>query len=178
MCIPHWYPTCWDFYYINLTNMHLHALYPTTLWGSSCLSLIVFGWQTDGTVPNTLVIANCEIVKPRVAAAEYISAVILLLYDTFASSSVIFLFLFFGRFSCEAMFVYFWFFIMSLFAQIFSSMKKHVHPLLRSIRPSFILERYVPNIYASVSGYVWWWTWIFGCLFNFSPKSSRGATWP
>lgn len=30
--------------------------------------------QTDGTVPNTLVIANCEIVKPRVAAAEYISA--------------------------------------------------------------------------------------------------------
>ncbi|RVX05530.1 WD-40 repeat-containing protein MSI4 [Vitis vinifera] len=43
---------------------------------------------------------------------------------------------------------------MSLFAQIFSSMKKHVHPLLRSIRPSFILERYVPNIYASVSGYV------------------------
>ncbi|XP_078432011.1 transducin family protein / WD-40 repeat family protein [Wolffia australiana] len=29
--------------------------------------------QTDGTVPNTLVIANCEIVKPRVAAAEHIS---------------------------------------------------------------------------------------------------------
>ncbi|KAK7273577.1 hypothetical protein RIF29_14633 [Crotalaria pallida] len=28
--------------------------------------------QTDGTVPNTLVIANCEIVKPRVAAAEHI----------------------------------------------------------------------------------------------------------
>ncbi|KAK1265218.1 WD-40 repeat-containing protein MSI4 [Acorus gramineus] len=31
--------------------------------------------QTDGTVPNTLVIANCEIVKPRVAAAEHISQV-------------------------------------------------------------------------------------------------------
>ncbi|KAL1811321.1 hypothetical protein DCAR_0623395 [Daucus carota subsp. sativus] len=29
--------------------------------------------RTDGTVPNTLVIANCEIVKPRVAAAEHIS---------------------------------------------------------------------------------------------------------
>lgn len=29
--------------------------------------------QTDGSVPNTLVIANCEIVKPRVAAAEHIS---------------------------------------------------------------------------------------------------------
>ncbi|KAL8098883.1 hypothetical protein AgCh_031558 [Apium graveolens] len=31
--------------------------------------------KTDGTVPNTLVIANCEIVKPRVAAAEHISEV-------------------------------------------------------------------------------------------------------
>lgn len=29
--------------------------------------------QTDGSVPNTLVIANCDIVKPRVAAAEHIS---------------------------------------------------------------------------------------------------------
>ncbi|GAV87947.1 WD40 domain-containing protein/CAF1C_H4-bd domain-containing protein [Cephalotus follicularis] len=29
--------------------------------------------QTDGSVPNTLVIANCEVVKPRVAAAEHIS---------------------------------------------------------------------------------------------------------
>ena len=32
--------------------------------------------QTDGSVPNTLVIANCEVVKPRVAAAEHISQVI------------------------------------------------------------------------------------------------------
>jgi histone-binding protein RBBP4 len=31
--------------------------------------------QTDGTVPNTLVIANVEVVKPRVAAAEHISQV-------------------------------------------------------------------------------------------------------
>ncbi|KAJ9692060.1 hypothetical protein PVL29_011245 [Vitis rotundifolia] len=29
--------------------------------------------QTDGSVPNTLVIANCEVVKPRVAAAEHIA---------------------------------------------------------------------------------------------------------
>jgi len=32
-------------------------------------------FQTDGSVPNTLVIANCEVVKPRVAAAEHISQV-------------------------------------------------------------------------------------------------------
>ncbi|XP_031388956.1 WD-40 repeat-containing protein MSI4-like isoform X1 [Punica granatum] len=31
--------------------------------------------QTDGSVPNTLVIANVEVVKPRVAAAEHISQV-------------------------------------------------------------------------------------------------------
>ncbi|PKI49068.1 WD-40 repeat-containing protein MSI4-like [Punica granatum] len=29
--------------------------------------------QTDGSVPNTLVIATCDVVKPRVAAAEHIS---------------------------------------------------------------------------------------------------------
>ncbi|KAG6489282.1 hypothetical protein ZIOFF_050551 [Zingiber officinale] len=29
--------------------------------------------QTDGTYPNTLVVANCEVVKPRVATAEHIS---------------------------------------------------------------------------------------------------------
>ncbi|KAI3898064.1 hypothetical protein MKW92_002361 [Papaver armeniacum] len=33
--------------------------------------------QTDGSVPNTLVIANCEVVKPRVAAAEHISQVLI-----------------------------------------------------------------------------------------------------
>ncbi|KAK9102559.1 hypothetical protein Sjap_019813 [Stephania japonica] len=29
--------------------------------------------QTDGSMPNTLIVANCEVVKPRVAAAEHIS---------------------------------------------------------------------------------------------------------
>ncbi|KAM7471823.1 hypothetical protein LguiA_010006 [Lonicera macranthoides] len=42
-------------------------------WPSlSCRQVQACSW-TDGSVPNTLVIANCEIVKPRVAAAEYIS---------------------------------------------------------------------------------------------------------
>ncbi|KAG6511182.1 hypothetical protein ZIOFF_029237 [Zingiber officinale] len=36
-------------------------------------SNIPFAFITDGSVPNTLVIANCEVVKPRVAAAEHIS---------------------------------------------------------------------------------------------------------
>lgn len=48
-----------------------------------CISLLeltvgvadVLWFQTDGSVPNTLVIANCEVVKPRVAAAEHISQV-------------------------------------------------------------------------------------------------------
>jgi hypothetical protein len=38
--------------------------------------LILQWFQTDGSVPNTLVIANCEVVKPRVAAAEHISQVV------------------------------------------------------------------------------------------------------
>lgn len=38
-------------------------------------SFLLFCCQTDGSVPNTLVIANCEVVKPRVAAAEHISQV-------------------------------------------------------------------------------------------------------
>ncbi|KAK6284385.1 hypothetical protein POUND7_003337 [Theobroma cacao] len=37
------------------------------------LVLHLNGKLTDGSVPNTLVIANCEVVKPRVAAAEHIS---------------------------------------------------------------------------------------------------------
>jgi len=41
------------------------------------ISLLCF-FQTDGSVPNTLVIANVEVVKPRVAAAEHISQVILI----------------------------------------------------------------------------------------------------
>ncbi|KAA0039009.1 exocyst complex component EXO84A [Cucumis melo var. makuwa] len=34
------------------------------------------GPSTFSNVPNTLVIANCEVVKPRVATAEYISKVL------------------------------------------------------------------------------------------------------
>ena len=40
-------------------------------------SLLCF-FQTDGSVPNTLVVGNVEVVKPRVAAAEHISQVILI----------------------------------------------------------------------------------------------------
>ncbi|CAM8887201.1 unnamed protein product [Rhodiola kirilowii] len=29
--------------------------------------------QTDGTVPNTLIVANCEVVKPRISPAEHIA---------------------------------------------------------------------------------------------------------
>lgn len=42
---------------------------------SSWFCLPLYFYQTDGSVPNTLVIANCEVVKPRVAAAEHISQV-------------------------------------------------------------------------------------------------------
>ncbi|KAJ8440595.1 hypothetical protein Cgig2_028724 [Carnegiea gigantea] len=40
-----------------------------TTFGMTFISS-VFTFQTDGSVPNTLVIANVEVVKPRVAAAE------------------------------------------------------------------------------------------------------------
>ncbi|CAN0901258.1 WD-40 repeat-containing protein MSI4 [Linum grandiflorum] len=46
------------------------------LYLSEQASFSYFGFfvlLTDGSVPNTLVIANCEVVKPRVAAAEHIS---------------------------------------------------------------------------------------------------------
>ncbi|OMO70796.1 hypothetical protein CCACVL1_18656 [Corchorus capsularis] len=47
-----------------------------TQWKS--LIPVLYDWLanhnlTDSSVPNTLVIANCEIVKPRIAAAEHIS---------------------------------------------------------------------------------------------------------
>lgn len=51
--------------------------------------LSIFYSQTDGSVPNTLVIANCEIVKPRVAAAEHISQVTLLLQNIYDNLHVI-----------------------------------------------------------------------------------------
>lgn len=44
-----------------------------------CLCCVLNAFQTDGSVPNTLVVANCEVVKPRVAAAEHIAEVILTL---------------------------------------------------------------------------------------------------
>jgi hypothetical protein len=44
--------------------------------------LCLNSFQTDGSVPNTLVVANCEVVKPRVAAAEHIAEVILNLHTS------------------------------------------------------------------------------------------------
>lgn len=49
------------------------------------MSILHFCFQTDGSVPNTLVIANCEVVKPRVAAAEHISQVLI----TFSSLNLV-----------------------------------------------------------------------------------------
>lgn len=37
--------------------------------------------QTDGSVPNTLLIAKCDVVKRRVAAAEHIAKVMYLHID-------------------------------------------------------------------------------------------------
>jgi hypothetical protein len=59
------------------------------VYGSSSLYycfFFLFCFQTDGSVPNTLVIANCEVVKPRVAAAEHISQVTHCFVMFFASS--------------------------------------------------------------------------------------------
>lgn len=36
-------------------------------------SAVVNRDQTDGSCPNTLVVLNCDVVKPRVAATEHIS---------------------------------------------------------------------------------------------------------
>ena len=43
----------------------------------------VFTFQMDGSVPNTLIIANVEVDKPRVAAAEHISEVTLSLHNNY-----------------------------------------------------------------------------------------------
>ncbi|KAB1202027.1 WD-40 repeat-containing protein MSI4 [Morella rubra] len=55
----------------------LLALTLSRFSGSFCCLFTIKGlilpFITDGSVPNTLVIANCEVVKPRVAAAEHIS---------------------------------------------------------------------------------------------------------
>lgn len=57
-------------------------------------------YQTDGSVPNTLVIANCEVVKPRVAAAEHISQVMLWLSFSFSFLSMYFSALFCAYANC------------------------------------------------------------------------------
>lgn len=54
----------------------LHNEYIFLSRSNYSIFLILRWFQTDGSVPNTLVIANCEVVKPRVAAAEHISQVI------------------------------------------------------------------------------------------------------
>lgn len=54
--------------------------------------LPLYFYQTDGSVPNTLVIANCEVVKPRVAAAEHIAQVILLIVNMFLFNDAFWLF--------------------------------------------------------------------------------------
>ena len=48
------------------------SLHPTI----NTVLLLVFLLQTDGSVPNTIVIATCDVVKPRVAAGEHISQVL------------------------------------------------------------------------------------------------------
>lgn len=89
--------------------------------------LFMLCYQTDGSVPNTLVIANCEVVKPRVAAAEHISQVL-----AFSLFRFHFLFVrlpsscFYGHLLCCC----------------FSLMKRRDLRLSRSTRPLYILERY------------------------------------
>lgn len=93
-----------------------------------CLSFFI---QTDGSVPNTLVIANCEVVKPRVAAAEHIAQVMsprhvnicyLIPCSIFFKLSSYFLVLALG---------------------FFSSTRKHDHPLWRSSKQLYIQGRYL-----------------------------------
>ncbi|GKA99104.1 hypothetical protein Tco_0827041 [Tanacetum coccineum] len=64
----------------NLGKESLSGELPTQVWGPQLEQAtyknrqrLYLSEQTDGSVPNTLVIAYCEIVKPRVAAAEHIS---------------------------------------------------------------------------------------------------------
>lgn len=57
--------------------LKVNVLFTSLCWFLLLIELFAFllFYQTDGSVPNTLVIANCEVVKPRVAAAEHISQV-------------------------------------------------------------------------------------------------------
>ena len=69
----------WELIYVNLLSCYLllpaFFISVTKLVDQSLFCLHFLFIQTDGSVPNTLVIANCEVVKPRVAAAEHISQV-------------------------------------------------------------------------------------------------------
>jgi len=69
----------------------------------------VFTFQTDGSVPNTFVIANVEVVKPRVAAAEHISQVALSLHNKNCISKIFWLMIM--RHSRPIMFLLAWFFL-------------------------------------------------------------------
>ncbi|KAJ8442935.1 hypothetical protein Cgig2_022301 [Carnegiea gigantea] len=57
-------------------NLNSHGKHGRWGWEpSTTSSATLVESMTDGSVPNTLVIANVEVVKPRVAAAEHISQV-------------------------------------------------------------------------------------------------------
>ncbi|KAL0415104.1 UNVERIFIED_CONTAM: WD-40 repeat-containing protein MSI4 [Sesamum latifolium] len=57
----------------NLISWHYAVFHFFKLY--LCTSGIYDAYQTDGIIPNTLVIATAEVVKSRVAAAEHISQV-------------------------------------------------------------------------------------------------------
>ncbi|THU61967.1 hypothetical protein C4D60_Mb01t00190 [Musa balbisiana] len=61
--------------YKNRQRLYLSEQAKVLIHPSLLVSILIITitLHTDGSVPNTLVIANCEIVKPRVAAVEHIS---------------------------------------------------------------------------------------------------------
>lgn len=107
----------------------------------SCFVYLGLFTQTDGSVPNTLVIANCEVVKPRVAAAEHISQVIwwnCTIHIPGPHSPI-----YFPLLCCEDVILYIALSFYPLVAWSYSSMKKHVLPLWRSTKLLYILARYM-----------------------------------
>ena len=70
--------TCGSFTALCSNTVAMHQIFLCTV--SSSFGVTMFFWccfQTDGECPNTLVVAQCEVVKPRTAAAEHISQVCL-----------------------------------------------------------------------------------------------------
>lgn len=61
----------------NLTALTLQPLYSSSVLFVIIVLICIFPIvnQTDHTQPNTLIIANCEVVKPRVAAESHIANV-------------------------------------------------------------------------------------------------------